>query len=358
MEMITILMVSDDVYYAKTLASCINEQNSYILFTIISTKELDSYNKLDKFGLILIDSSIDKNKKDYIFLVENKSKCQNMNQNTIYKYDTAENISKKLTTIYCIKTGCKLLHPVNKTSKIILFSSSDGGVGKTSVSLGLAQELVRFHGKSVLYINYEEFESTDKYFMVDSEKTLEKYLYYIETNKNLIGLVDNFTVGDEYGVKAFSSSKGINPLKILNIDELANFIETVQSNSNFDYIIIDSDNSLRKENLWLVSICDKFCHVEKYGSNLKKEKYIKYLKYNLGEQINKKIITVKNFFENKYRKDMLIENQENIIYIDNDKGSFLIDEIDESNVNIKINIDKDFGIGVRQLSTNLTLILH
>lgn len=351
MEIITILFVTDDVEYAEALTTCITEENKALFFTIIMTEEFKQYQKIKEFDLILLDYFMDNNEDNYIQFTEKRAQIKQTNKQTLYRYDTAENLSKELTLLYCLKTGSKYISPIKKTSKMILFCSAEGGSGKTSVALALAQELTRFHGKKVLYINYEEVESTNRYFNIQEDKTISNFLYKAEINNNFNELIDCFTITDNYGIETFSSSKGRNPLKFLNIEDLCKFIEGIQTAAKYDYIFIDGDNSLNDETIWLISICDKVCKLNKWRSKNKQINFDHYLEHIFGNQIFEKIINIINFY---VQKENLQEQDDEKIYIDYDEESFS-SQISEDDVYTTINIQRDFGMGIRQLSTKLTI---
>nr|WP_315024279.1 AAA family ATPase [uncultured Aminipila sp.] len=355
MEIITILLVTDDFEYAKAMTTCVSEENKAILFTIISSEEFKNYEKMKEFDLILLDYLIANNEDSYISLIEKKTQIEQIKlKQTLYRYDTAENLSKRLTILYCIKTGSKFISPMKKTGKIILFCSAAGGTGKTSIALALAQELTRFHGKKVLYINYEELESTDRYFKIQEEKTVSNYLYYLETNKDFSGLIDHFTITDDYGIKTFSASKGRNQLKLLNIEELCKFINAIQTAPQFDFIFIDGDNSLSEETLWLISVCNKICKVDKWGSDIKQANFDNYMEHIFGKQIFDKIISVVNYYMQQ-EDDACLQQASEKVYIDYDEDSFFTHQYAENMFYTTINIERDFGSGIRQLSTKLTI---
>ncbi len=264
MEVITILFVTNDLDYAEAFCDCITAENKSILLTVLSEKAFKEYRKLEQFHLIVLDFMISEQRGDFVRLTEVKKEAEvesSYSQKDLYRYDTAENLSNRLAFLYCLKTGNTFIRPMKGSGTIIFFCSASGGTGKTSVTLGLAQDLARFHGKRVLYINYEELESTNQYFKVQEEKTLSAYLYYAEVGNEFNKWTEAFTVSNEYGIRAFSASKGRNPLKLLNVQELAKFLEWIQKEASFDYILIDGDNSLKEETLWLISICDNFCTV-------------------------------------------------------------------------------------------------
>lgn len=361
MEIINVLLITSDMDYARAFTKALSEDNSSFIFTILNGEEPETTQDLKKFDLILSDKTL-QNHNEYILLREKRGENFEELQDVkaLYKYDTAENISKELTLIYTVKTGHKFLTPLLKKSKIILFCSAEGGTGKTSVALGLAQDLTRFHGKKVLYINYEDIESTSKYFEVQEEKSITNFLYYLAKGKKTNGIIDSFTVSDDYGVRTFSSSGGRNQLKLLTVEELSQFLNIIQENGDFDYIFIDNDPSLGEENIWLISACDKICKVDKWGNNTKEDCFKKYLGYLLGDRIFDKMIKIVNFFDKGQRSE--VENSDKI-FIEYDEDSFSFNEKDHgeeecTEVMIAINIDRDFGFGIKQLSTKLTLNLQ
>lgn len=357
MELITILFITDDLDYARALSTCVAVENSKMFFTIISSEDFYHYPQKDEYKLILVDYMIKTEETGFIILVEVQEPFNNSNQNQhLYRYDTAERLSQELMLLYCKKTGSKFIKPIKGSGQTVFFCSATGGTGKTSVALGLAQELVRFHGKRVLYINYEEFQSTDKYFRPDEEKSLDFYLYYMETNNNLCRIIDSFIITDSYGICTFSGSKGRNPLKLLNVQEMDKFMEMVQQAGSFDFILIDGDSSLNEETLWLISACDKICNISSSEIDIKQIHYNNYLVHSLGRQIFDKTVEVINF----YPRETEAEFQEfpEKIYIDYDTDSFYTRENDEHLQLITINIEKEFGDGIKRLSEKLTLNLQ
>lgn len=354
MEVITILFVTDDMEYAEALTTCISKENKAIFFTIITNEEFKQYEKSNEFHLILLDYFIDNNDDHYIRFTENQAQIKQTNDKyTLYRYDTADNLSKELTLLYCLKTGSKYISPIKKTSKMILFCSAEGGSGKTSIALALAQELTRFHGKKVLYINYEEEESTNRYFNIKEDKTISNFLYYTEINNDFNELIDCFTITDDYGIETFSASKGRNPLKLLNVEELCKFIEQIQNAAKYDYIFIDGDNSLNDETMWLISICDKVCQINRWVNNVKQINFNHYLEHIFGNQILEKIVNVINFYVQKEEDKQGQDHRK--IYIDYDEHSFFSQESEDNVFCTAINIQRDFGTGIRQLSTKLTI---
>ncbi|MBN7772684.1 AAA family ATPase [Clostridium aminobutyricum] len=354
MEIITIMLVSKDLDYAYTFAKCMSAKNNRFLFTVVDTLSFHQDTNFKKYDVLLLDGEHQAAPKPFIQLVEKRvtTPIAEEQQLYLYKYENTNYFESQILFFYGMITGRKEMHLPKENTKILTFHGSCGGSGKTSVSLGLAQELKRFHDKKILYINYEEIESTPLYFRCeDRYKTISDYLYYINSGKNIGSSISSFTIKDEYGVETFAPSKGRNELKALNNEELSAFFKQLLECGLYDFILVDSDGSLTDESLWILSVSDQIIVVERYGEESKQHKFRNYLEFCLGSILVEKVVSVVNFCEG-------IENEEHAdLFIDADSVS--LKSIREGNFIYKtINIDKDFGVGIKELYAKLTLILQ
>lgn len=355
MEIISILLICDDLDYAYTFAKCVAAKNNRLLFTVITRVQFEKESNLEKYDLLLLDGESQASQKPFIWLVEKRIPLSTSEgqQHYLYKYENASYFEAQILFYYGLITGRKAMHVAKEGTKILTFHGSRGGTGKTSIALGLAQELRRFHDKSVIYINYEEIETTDSYFSCsEGDKTISDYLYYLNSNESVCSYVSSFTVKDEYGVEAFAPSEGRNELKLLKIEELSIFLKVLLDGGGYDFIIFDCDISLNKECMWILSISDLIFNVEKYQNAMQQNKLEKYLSFHFGKCILEKIITVINFYD--ATAEVQEEEKEGRIFIDYDPISFKTQELGGNSRGRKINIDKDFGLGIKELYAKLT----
>lgn len=127
-----------------------------------------------------------------------------------------------------------------ETPRIVAVTGERGGVGVTSVALGLAGELARFHGRKTLYLSWESFPSVT---CPEGKKgKLETYLYFQEKNPETDP--EGFLEKNDAGVLLFPVGKGINPLKELLPDEIPAFLYRLSAQNPPDDMIIDCGSGM------------------------------------------------------------------------------------------------------------------
>jgi MinD-like ATPase involved in chromosome partitioning or flagellar assembly len=221
--------------------------------------------------------------------------------------------------------------------------------------LGLAQEFVRFREKKTLYVNFEEWDRTGKYFESTCENklnTIGDFLYYSSRERTVN--LDSFLEADEYGIRHFKPVSGRNQLKNLTNEEFSCFTNNLIGEECFHYIIFDCSNSLDENTLWLLQNSNRLiCLSEKHPSSIQsdwsanEDPAILFLKEEFKTGGPEKLIKVLNMNE---MPDGEMENSE-IIFIEQDPGSFhLMKGI------VQINIERGFGQGIRQLADEIECI--
>lgn len=354
MEMITILLVSEDIDYATTFAKCMAVKNNRFLFTVAEKNSVSEEMNINKYDVLLLDGEYEWISPPFIQFVEKRvtSHITEWQQLSLYKYDNVSCFESQVLLFYGLKTGRQETHLDKGHTKMLAFQSSCGGSGKTSIALGLAQELRRFHDKKILYINFEEIESTPFYFRNEEGcRTLSEYLYYLNREETMGSYINSFTTKDTYGVETFAPSEGRNELKTLNIEELCSFFKILTQDGVYDYILVDCDGTLNEEIIWLLSVCDQIILVEKYNEESKQDKFINYLRFCLGESILKKMISILNFV------DETGPEYEEVLTVYREPASFKHFE-DEFCAYKSIGIDQEFGLGIKELYLKLTQNLH
>ncbi|QIB69264.1 hypothetical protein Ami103574_07980 [Aminipila butyrica] len=367
MDIITILFVSADAAYAKALASCVTETSKNMVFTLLDSQAYLRGN-FAMPNLILFDWMVPEQEGEAGAGVVRLS--ERAGEADLFRYDTAENLAAQLLTFYSAKTGRSFPRPVNGPGKLVLFCSACGGTGKTSVALGLAEELSRFHGKRVLYLSGEEVESTGTYFQEERKKSLSNYLYQLAKQKDCCFPLEGAVLCSSYGVLAFSPAAGRNPLKELTMAEWSDFLEALQKAAPLDYIFVDGDDTLGEEGIWLASVCQHICLVSRPEQNQRQERYGRYLEHCLGRQVWDKMIWVVNFAEDENRGEAGREfipaaevawgNGQTVktVYVERDEASFIHGQRTDGSAFTTISIEREFGTGMKQLSSELTWILQ
>lgn len=323
MENIFIAIVTDDKEYGRSLSlGMLNVCRGFII-RIFSAEEFLTVNR--EYDLILWDG--DEVSRVYggriIYLAEKPSDvAKNIAEKrfSIYKYSTAATVVATVFEIYEALTGRRAVNLRKQDVRLFAFSSCEGGSGCTTVAMAAAQELCRFQGKRVLYLSFEEIESTGGYMRKDAGiKNMAMYLYelfnkaytnYGSTlaNTECTPFLDKYIIRDDFGVEAFAPGQGRNPLRELNAGELTGFFASLIDSGRFDVILMDLGQWLSKTALKCLELAEKIVIVsDKMTNCLRYDNYICHVMNNCGEAITDKI--------------MRVHNDKNGLLIDKDNGS-------------------------------------
>ena len=192
---------------------------------------------------------------------------------------------------------------------MLAFSSCCGGSGCTVAAMAAAQELCRFRGRRVLYLSFEETESTGDFMNVSpGVKGIGVYLYHLFKSRDT-GLrvpqgsgsekncppVESYTIHDDFGVETFAPAAGRNPLRELSEDELDIFTASVIDSGRYDVIVMDIGAGLSAVDLACLGMAEKICFVNRSaGSTSREERYLQHLIFSCGESVIDRMIKVEN----------------------------------------------------------------
>jgi len=358
MELINILFIGNDMEYCKALSKSISELSKEIMITLRDKRNIALLNS-ESYSLLLIEGEKEGENlqvnDNRIMLVESKKEEYIDIENKIfhlYKYENVKELIRTLFIIYSAQTGKSVATISDNNCKLVSVFSSYGGGGKTSISLGLAQEFVRFRGKKILYINYEECDGTLNYMDFQSEDkydSIGNYLYYLNKGRELD--LKAFLKEDLYGVSYFKPSLGRNQLKGICTDDLCKFTNKLIETNQFEYIIFDCQTCLDDSTLWLlknscriVFLAENIKNINTYCLNSKDNGVMKFIENKFKASINEKLIKVYNM-----NQDMDTEiKDEGAVVIDMDPDSFQI-----MNGIVKINIERGFGVGIKTIADRI-----
>ena len=366
MDIINILLIGSDMEYCKALSESISELSKEIMITLYDKKNFTLLN-IDNPSLVLIEEENDCMKiqgKDYpVLLVEsNKEACIDIENKIfcLYKYENVKELIRSLFIIYNALTGKSITTISDNNCKLVSVFSCCGGGGKTSLSLGLAQEFVRFRGKKTLYMNYEECDGTWNYMDFQREKkhdSIGSYLYYLNKGRDLD--LNAFLKEDEYGVFYFKPSFGRNQLKMLCAADLCLFCNKLIETNMFDYIIFDCHACLDDSTLWLlknscriVYLVENIQNTVNFTATQRDIGAIDYIENRFCCSLDEKLIKVYNRNQSRVtdrNTDLNITlKNEAAINIETDSDSFQIVKGIR-----KINIERGFGEGIKSIANKI-----
>lgn len=309
MESIFVAIVTDDRAYGRSLSLGILSVCRSFIVRIYSAEEFLSEER--EFDMVLWDG--DEAKVAYggriVFLAEKPSevlKSAAEKKFCIYKYSAAASIVAALFEIYEALTGRKAVNLKRQEVRLFAFASCEGGAGCTTVAMAAAQEFCRFQEKRVLYLSFEEYESTGDYMKSEEGvKGVAVYLYNlfnrIYSDERIMRdgqtrpFLEGHMVRDDFGIEAFAASVGRNPLRELKGDEIDRFMSSVIDSCRYDVVIMDLGPWTSRAGLGCLDMAEKICFVTKdLDRSSREQQYISHVICHCGEETMDKTIRVIN----------------------------------------------------------------
>lgn len=186
----------------------------------------------------------------FAYLVDSLGIEEFNNQRAICKFQRADLIYKQILSVYYENAGSiSKLSFGNDSTKIVVFSSPNGGCGTSSLAAACARYFV-LKKKKALYLNLELFGDTDSFFEAEGYYDMSDIIYAIKSKKaNLAIKLESCVKQDSAGVYFYSKSKVALDMLELNDEDIIRLISELKLTGVYDYIIIDMDFSIKKETI-------------------------------------------------------------------------------------------------------------
>ena len=208
----------------------------------------------------LYESSLQRHNISKVFLMVEQDEndgTEELNVNKIFKYSSIKEIFNEIlgksAYVLNVESDEKQEH------QIIVVTSASGGVGKTTVAMGLSASLAKNY-KKVLYINSEQLQtfqyllknqtpiaSTEVYakFVREKEEAYKEVKYLIRTE--IFSYLPPF--------KAALMSLG------MSVDIYSTLAAAAKKSGDFDFVVIDTDSVFDNKKAKLLSMADKVIFV-------------------------------------------------------------------------------------------------
>ena len=256
-----ILLVDEDIRYifllqAKIGEFYLNEINLEVITEQSYFKEFFLEPRI--IDLLIIDEkyydlSLNKHSiKKILVLTEDEESTGNWSGNVIkiYKYSNMRDI---FNIINSRSVGLLSINQARNGTQVVLVTSAAGGVGKTTVALGLCTALEKDY-KKVLYIDAESFQ-TFHHLMNNNTFLDGNDLVELPGTESINHYLKDHIVDYELCyLPAFRVpllSVGLPPSLFIS------FIDFVKKSEEYDFIIVDSDSAFNKEKVDLIGGADK-----------------------------------------------------------------------------------------------------
>ena len=294
--------LSDDNISSVDIEIITDEEYFYYFFS--KSKQMDVLIISDEF---YNESLLKHNIKNIFVMTEQDIKTykSDVNVTILYKYSNIKEIYNII--VGKSQESILILENEKKSTRVITVCSASGGVGKTTIALGLASCLAQQY-KKVLYINASNMQ-TFQNRLSDSRVILsnETYERLMIPETNVYDVLKNEIRNEGFNyIPAFKAG-----LILLGIEEdiYCKLITEAKKDNKYDYIVVDVDDNLTNNNVEILQMSEKVMIVAKQSvysmlatnilnANMdfsNREKYI--FVCNDCRKDNRKIFVDINFFD-------------------------------------------------------------
>ena len=301
-----IVIVDEDFFYIIPLqAKFIYKFGDSVEIEVITQKDylINSFKKIQKVDILIISENMyfdsllkHEIKKIFVLTEEKNEKIKSNNVQFIYKY-------KSLNEIILDIVGNDfnaLIHKEKNNSQIILVTSANGGVGKTTMAIGLSMGLSDMY-KKVLYIQASYLQTFQQY--IDNDEPIKSNVIYqlIDKSKKNIYEKIKYEIRNQnmYYLPPFRTSLMSLGMEYSIFEMIA---KQAKEAGDFDYIIIDSDIVLDKNKASMMNLADKVIIISEatetsvYATNR--------LIDNIENYTSEKYLFICNFFDDDKQKNL------------------------------------------------------
>lgn len=292
---------------------------------IVSNEEYfaDLFMKPQKADILIIsedlyDSSIQRHNISNIFLMTEQyeeEETGDLNIVRLFKYTSIKEIFNEI--VGKSTDNLNIEKQQKQETQIIMVTSAAGGVGKTTIAMGLAVNLA-INYKRTLYVNASRLQ-TFQWLLNNKTAVTEQEVY-----KTLLGS-DKETYEEIKHTFRKEIFDYLPPFKAslvslgLNYSVFQNIIESAKKSNDYDFIIVDAENTFDEENLKLIDISNRILVItEQTNSSVEAtNKFVSNINFTNSEKYT--------FVCNKFSKDA-----ENILIVPDKILKFSVNEyIDE-----------------------------
>lgn len=164
----------------------------------------------------------------------------------ICKYQKPDLIYKEILRFFSEYESNSISYKIGENDKTIIetFMPVSGGAGGTSTAVAYARKLAS-KGIRTLYLNFEKLSSTNYFFQAEGSGGFEDVIYAVKSQKpNLALKLESLVRQDHSGVFFFFASKSALDMQELKDFDISTLLEELQTLSNYERIIVDTDYDL------------------------------------------------------------------------------------------------------------------
>lgn len=202
------------------------------------------------------NANLERHNIEYIFVLTEQRQNENteeLNITRLYKYSSFKEILNEIVSksvnVFNMATIEK------KETQIVVVTSAAGGVGKTTVSMGIAECLEKNY-KRVLYINASRLQNFQE--LLDNQSPIvssDIYANLLDYNENIFSELTHVIRKEEFSyIPPFKASLVSLGLEFSIYRDIA---LSAKNRNEYDYIVVDLENAFDNEYTQMLGIADK-----------------------------------------------------------------------------------------------------
>lgn len=174
-------------------------------------------------------------------LTENRASLKVLTVPAVCKYQSIDAWHDFLVTL-CKSDGFSDKggrNTVTRVAEMCLFTSTGGGVGASAAAAAFCVCCAK-KGKAVLYLNFETFCSTERFFSGESDFCFDDVFYALRSEKYGLGpILKKSIVKDICGVEFIKPCQVIPDGFAVTGEEIIRICDAARSLNRFDFIVLD-----------------------------------------------------------------------------------------------------------------------
>lgn len=266
MEIIKFLIVGENREYGEAICKCARNVDANVSFSYTDNDEAD----FDKYSMIIFDGckkgkeykgkipccylTEDINKESKIpkreFGKEEREKKFNTKKIFVYKFKKLSQVLTDFMDIYTYFTGRSMggIFSSNNKCKVYSVTSSMGGVGATSIAMGLAEDMAFAGGNKTLYMSLGEFHQELNFSKGTAGKDLREYLYDLfYGNRSYCENIQSYLTSLKENLFMFNVTGGHSQFSIIDDKHFSEFINFLVEKNFFDRIVVDIGTNIKEK---------------------------------------------------------------------------------------------------------------
>lgn len=238
----------EDPFYAERLSDYVNrkEKGIFKAQAFTSKERLEEFARVNDVDVLLTGETVDTEgiselkTVQKIYLTEDRGTETSgvREENSIYKYQSGDDIIRDVMAVYCELPGVKAVFPglLSKEKRIVGVYSPVGRCGKTSLALAMGQVLAK--EEKVLFISFDTYTGFSQMLDEQWKRDFSDLIYYYKQGRfhalRLNTIV--YYLGDMAWIPPFRYPDDYSQV---TAEEMADLMTQILNNSNYDTIVLD-----------------------------------------------------------------------------------------------------------------------